>query len=166
MSFIDDISFLSNEMLDEVFSTEAKNPNRSNIIQVIEEIGSQIKVYTSKPVTKAEIRKAEKELGLSFSTEYKEYVERYGMISFGSHEFTGLGKKNHLNVVSATINERNVGDGFPEDCILLENNGIDGLLTLLDSSGTVYHYYSFKRKKVKIASSLSSFFKNMFDKER
>ncbi len=115
---------------------------------VIDALNEKYKFYHLKGVSEADIKSAEQKLGLSFSSEYRNYLASYGLFSFGSHEFTGLGVDGYLNVVSATEQERNLGGQFPKDCILLENNGIEGLLTLLDSKGTVYSFHAGEKKQI------------------
>lgn len=124
---------------------------------VIDALNAKYKVYHLKGASEADIKIAEQKLGLSFSPEYRTYLATYGLLSFASHEFTGLGADGYLNVVSATEKERSLGGQFPKDCILLENNGIDGLLTLQDSKGYVYSFNDGKKKK--IASSFSEYIK-------
>ena len=64
-----------------------------------------------------------------------------------------------MNVVTATEKERNLGGDFPKDCILLENNGIDGILTIMDEKGFVYSFNG--KEKKQIAVSFSNFLKEL-----
>lgn len=123
--------------------------------KTIEKLKSKVKVFQVGGVSSEEIANAEQKLNLKFSDEYKEYLSNYGIISFGSHEFSGLGVNGYLNVVTATEKERNLGGNFPKDCILIENNGIDGVLTIMDENGIVYSFDG--KNKTKIASSFSEF---------
>ena len=126
---------------------------------VIDALGAKYKVYHLKGAAEADVKAAEQKLGFSFSPEYRDYLLNYGLLSFGSHEFTGLGADGYLNVVSATEKERNLGGQFPKDCILLENNGIDGLLTLQDAKGTVYSFHAGEKKQ--IAASFEDYLKSL-----
>ena len=124
---------------------------------VIDALNAKCKVYHLNGASEAVIKDAEQKLGLSFPPEYRTYLATYGVLSFASHEFTGLGTDGYLNVVTATEKERSLGGQFPKDCILLENNGIDGLLTIQDSKGCVYSFKNGTKKK--IASSFSEYIK-------
>ena len=125
----------------------------------IEELKAKTKLFQVGTVSQEEINNAEKKLNLHFSEEYKSYLSNYGAISFGSHEITGLGVSGYLNVVTATEKERNLGGDFPKDCILLENNGIDGILTIMDEKGFVYSFDGTKKRQ--IASSFTNFLKGL-----
>lgn len=125
---------------------------------IIEELKSKTKLFQIGTVSQDEINNAENQLNLHFTEEYKNYLSNYGAISFGAHEITGLGVSGYLNVVTATEKERSLGEKFPKDCILIENNGIDGLLTIMDVNGIVYSFDGTTKKK--IASSFSEFLKN------
>ncbi len=127
--------------------------------QVIGKIEKKYKVCSLKGASIDDIENAEKELNLSFSKEYKKFLAQYGIISFGAHEIFGLGTDNYLNVVNSTKSERSLNPSFPADCIVLENNGIEGLLTLQDSKGIVYSYFNGTKKK--IASSLSEYLESL-----
>ena len=129
--------------------------------ELLEEINKKFKIYHGNGVSNDEIDNAEKELALSFSEEYKEYLREIGCMSFASHEFTGLGFSGYLNVVEATKSERNLDDRFPKNCILIENVGIDGLLILHDKTGAVYSYVN--GNKAKISNSLFDFLKSLHE---
>ena len=125
----------------------------------IEELKSKIKLFQIGTVSQDEINNAEEKLKLHFTEEYKIYLSNYGAISFGTHEITGLGVSGYLNVVTATEKERNLGGNFPNDCILLENNAIDGILTIMDENGIVYSFDGTKKRQ--IASSFNNFLKGL-----
>ena len=125
----------------------------------IEELKAKTKLFQVGTVSQEEINNAENQLNLHFTEEYKNYLSNYGAISFGAHEITGLGVSGYLNVVTATEKERNLGGDFPKDCILLENNGIDGILTIMDEKGFVYSFNG--KEKKQIAVSFSNFLKEL-----
>lgn len=89
------------------------------------------------PAKEAEVRAAEKALGLTFAEDYREYVMTYGVISARGIELTGVTSAKRLDVVNVTMTERELSD-IPQGMYVLENPGIDGILILQDSSGTVY----------------------------
>lgn len=84
----------------------------------------------------AQVRLAEEELGITFPTEYKVYVKRYGAISFCGVELTGLGLGGPQNVVNATKLERNLNNSFPHGCFVLERTG--NQVYAANSGGEVY----------------------------
>lgn len=81
---------------------------------------------------------AEKKLGVHFSEEFRNYLMEYGAVSFGSHEFMGLGGDAYLDVVEETLRERNSSEKFPKNCYIVENLGIDGIFILQDEEGKVF----------------------------
>ncbi len=103
-----------------------------------------------------QISEAQKALDLEFPQEFIDYVRQFGAISFGGTEWTGLNVDGYLNVVEATMQERELNDGFPEDCFVLENLAIEGLLTLVNTKGVVYSYQSGK-PPVMICQSISEY---------
>ena len=107
---------------------------------IIDEIAGHCKVYKGTGVSDEVIASAEQQLGLTFPSEYKTYLKECGVLSFASHEITGLGISGYLNVVEATKTERKLGGAFPEDCILVENIGVDGILVIMDTDGCVFSY--------------------------
>ncbi len=88
----------------------------------------------------SQIKEAQKVLNLEFPLEYIEYVKMFGVVSFYATEWTGLNVEGALNVVDATIRERQLDRTFPQKYFVLENVGIDGILTLMDESGKIYSY--------------------------
>ena len=55
-----------------------------------------------KPATEAEVTAAEKELGVIFAEDYREYVLKYGVISGRGIELTGVTSAKRLDVVTVT----------------------------------------------------------------
>ena len=60
-----------------------------------------------------------------------------------------------LDVVSATEKERDMNPDFPKDCFVLENRGIDGVITVADQDGKVYDV-QYEQKKL-LCDSLSEY---------
>ncbi len=126
---------------------------------IIADIAKHFKVYQGKGVSDEVISAAEQQLGVLFSEQYKSYLKECGVLSFGTHEITGLGVKGYLNVIEATTTERNLGGSFPNDCILIENVGVDGILVVMDSAGCVYEYHN--ATKAIVAESFFLYIKNI-----
>lgn len=105
--------------------------------------------------TDEEIDAAQKALGIVFPQEYVDYVKAFGAVSFAGAEWTGLHVKGYLNVVEATEQEKSVNPDFPKDCFVLENCGIDAILTVVDQAGRVYSLQRDRREK--LCDSLSDY---------
>lgn len=103
----------------------------------------------------SQIENAQNELGLKFADEYKDFLRNFKAGSFRGHEFMGIETMAYLNVVNNTEDEREMNDDFPQDCIVIENLGIEGLLTIMDPNGIVYSYIN--GRKEKIANSFSEY---------
>ena len=99
-------------------------------------------------VSEEEIDKAEEELKLLFPEEYRAILLKYGSISFGSHEWTGLGFEGEGNVVSMTQREREVNEALPAKLFVLENAGIDGIVIAANEFGDVFRYQGGESKKI------------------
>lgn len=98
-----------------------------------------------KGCSQQQLEQAQKELGINFPREYIEYVTTFGAVCFFATEWTGLNVSGHLDVVHVTKQERSLDNAFPRDCFVVENIGIDGLLTVMDECGKVYSYQHGKK---------------------
>lgn len=86
--------------------------------------------------SEAEIAQAERELGLSFPTNYRLYLQTFGWLEIGSHEMFGLGRDvpEYLHLVSMTLEERTIMHPLtPHNLIPVINDG-GGNLVCLDTS--------------------------------
>lgn len=115
---------------------------------LINKLSEKYQVFKGKGVSKEEVRSAELKLGFSFPEEYKAFLMKCGVLSFGAHEMFGLGVDGYLNVVESTMSERRLGSALPEGLVVIENLGIDGLLTVLDSEGKVFSFRDGKLSQV------------------
>lgn len=122
---------------------------------IINKIGKIEKLFHARGCTEEQISEAESTLGFSFPEEYVSYVREYGAISFFATEWTGLNVGGRINVVSATQQEREFNQDFPKDCFVLENQGIDGIITAADTDGKVYSIQY--EKKSLICDSISEY---------
>ncbi len=105
---------------------------------IVEKIKTIPKLYHAKGCTTSQIKEAQNELGLEFPEEFIDYVKAYGAISFYGTEWTGLNVEGYLNVVEITKQEQELSTDFPKDCFVLENQGIDGILTIVNEKGQVF----------------------------
>lgn len=131
-------------------------------MSIVDEIKKIPKLYHIKGCNTSQIKYAQKELGITFPEEYVDYVKEYGAISFYGTEWMGLNVDGYLNVVEATRQERKLNNYFPTDCFVIENMGIDGIITIADEKGFVYSLqYS---KKEKICNSITEYLKLCLDR--
>lgn len=90
------------------------------------------------PASAAQVREAERALGLRFAPDYAAYVQTYGAISARGIELTGVTRHQRLSVAVVTQQERALNPLLPRHMYVIENIGIDGLLALQEESGRVY----------------------------
>ncbi|WP_022761989.1 SMI1/KNR4 family protein [Butyrivibrio sp. AD3002] len=100
-------------------------------------------VITGKGASLELIEKAESELGISFSADYKDYLKTVGLVMCNGHELTGLGNSERTNVVDVTKHMRELRKDIPDDWYVIENMNIDGACMWQNSLGEVY----FNKKK-------------------
>lgn len=112
---------------------------------IIEKIGRLRNLMTMIGCSDEQITNAQKTLDMVFPQEYVTYMREFGSICFFGHEFTGLGwcrngneNIGDRNVVTLTLQERELNDDFPPKMLALENAGIDGIIITVDESGAVY----------------------------
>ena len=96
------------------------------------------KFYHLTGCTDSQLKDAQDELDLKFPKEFIDYVKEFGAISFYGTEWTGLNVEGYLNVVEVTKQERELNAAFPGDCFVIENQGIDGVITVVDEKGSVF----------------------------
>lgn len=132
-----------------------------NIVKKISDIDE---LFYANGCSQEQIDTAQKELNLSFPQEFIDYVKEYGTISFYATEWKGLNVDGYLNVVESTKEERRLNAAFPDNCFVLENLGIDGLITVADESGKVFgvHYENIEF----ICDSLSDYLDICIDRSK
>ncbi len=108
--------------------------------EINEKIKSISKLYHVAGCDLNQIEEAQKALNINFPEEFLDYVKEFGAISFYGTEWTGLNVEGYINVVDATIQEREINSNFPTDCFVIENQAIDGLLTIVNEMGEVYTF--------------------------
>ena len=89
------------------------------------------------------ISNAEDKLKFKFDTDYKEYLKKFGLISFKSMEVFGIGVKDnsHLSVVKNTLDAKNEENNFPDNSVVLEYIGESNYVIYTMNKG-VYQYSS------------------------
>lgn len=100
---------------------------------------ASMKYFKSRtPATKEQIKRAEYELGLTFTKEYFEYLSEFGCASFYGHEFTGISNSVRLNVVQVTNKLKSLNKNIPCDWYVIEEINVDGIAVWQNSKGTIY----------------------------
>lgn len=120
--------------------------------ELIELMRCKNNFYTEKGVSIAEIEQAEKSLCIKFATDFNEYLQEFGAVSYGGHELTGFSSDKNLCVVEATQKnwrKHNVA----QNLYVIEETHIDGVVIWQDESGHVYQT-SPASQPIKIANSL------------
>ncbi|MGN0471130.1 MAG: SMI1/KNR4 family protein [Acutalibacteraceae bacterium] len=84
------------------------------------------------------IDNAEKSLSLSFSIEYRSYLEIYGIVAVNGHELTGISNSKRTNVVNVTLEERCRNDNIQNDWYVVEQANIDGIVIWQTETGFIY----------------------------
>jgi hypothetical protein len=104
------------------------------------------------------IQAAERELGVVFSQDYREYLSEFGLMDVNGHEFTGICDSPRLNVVEVTKSDRQYISGIPSNWYVLEEAYIDGIIIWQDENGSVY-FSAPNRKPYKLADSMIGYLK-------
>ena len=94
--------------------------------------------FTFAPMKREDICQAEKELNVTFSKEYSDYVAEFGVAIFDGHEFTGLCDGKRLDVVRVTQEQRQLHKHIPSDCYVVECLDVDGIVIWQSAEGAVY----------------------------
>lgn len=102
------------------------------------------------------INNAEKELGLKFATEYREYLEAFGSVLADDVEITGIAKSKNRNVVTVTKREWELNPQVEHNMYVVENLAIDGIIIWQDETGNIYESMPNKVVK-KVADSLADY---------
>ena len=116
---------------------------------------SMVDATTGKGVDKNAIEAAEGALGVSFSQEYRAYLERYGIAAVNGHELTGICKSDRTNVVSVTQGAKLVCSA-EDDWYVIEQTNIDGVVIWQASDGVVYQTVPNTKAK-KLCESLAEY---------
>lgn len=99
-----------------------------------------------------DIEAAETELKVKFASDYREYVTALGAASYYGHELTGVCNSKSLNVVQATISEREFNE-VPADWYVIEQTHMDGVVFWQAGDGKVFQT-GIKQKPKKVCDSL------------
>ena len=84
------------------------------------------------------INNAEKQLGTTFSREYREYLHAFGDASVNGHEITGITDSKRIDVVSVTLEERERNPSVPIALYVVEQTHIDRIVIWQHADGSIY----------------------------
>ena len=125
---------------------------------------------TENTETKAlgELKRAEKEnqgyagnrtmgIGLIFCKDYRDYVARFGAVSYYGHELTGVTDSLALDVVRITEMEREYAESNPQDWYVIERTNIDGIVFWQEARTGIIFRTAPKTMPVEMCDSLTSY---------
>ncbi len=99
----------------------------------------KIDVETNNPASNKAIEDAEKQLGLLFGQEYKEFLKEFGCLSIEYLEFYGICGSQSLapNIIHVTSKYRDEIPSFSKELVVIYEVG-DGSFYSIDSRDNVY----------------------------
>lgn len=127
-------------------------------MSLVDMINQNENAFTFAPMSQDRIRQAEKELNVTFSKEYVDYLAQFGVSIFGGHELTGLCDGKRLDVVRITQEQKKRNNYLPDDWYVVEYLDIDNVVIWQDHDGMIYETVS-NTKVRKIADSLVEYIK-------
>lgn len=122
------------------------------MMELIEKIKRRQGFRAKKPMSNEAVCKAEKELELNFSTDFRECIKAFGSFSIEGHEIVGVCDSDRLNVVFVTKQEKS-RNNVSSNWYVIEQLHIDGIVIWQDENGVVYQSQP-NKDPVKIANSL------------
>lgn len=126
------------------------------MLNLSEILKTKKRVLTGSGATKQAILDAETALGLQFASDYREYLEQYGIVAYDGHELTGLTRPGRMNVIDATKDEKVRSKVIPRGFYVIERTGIEEIIVWQDESGAIY-YSSPNAPVTKMCESLADY---------
>lgn len=109
------------------------------MIKIREVLESKSDLLKGNGVSEEMITAAEKELGLLFSKEYREYLRLYGIVAFEGHEFTGIvDNSSRVDVVVVTKEAKDKNSNIPKDFYVIEETDVEEMIIWQAGDGKVY----------------------------
>lgn len=105
---------------------------------IIQTINNLPNLMLLKPANQEQINDAELQLGVSFASEYKEYLTSFGAVLADGIELAGIAKSEHRNVVYLTKREWELNSNIPHSMYVVEDTGVDGIVVWQDTKGLIY----------------------------
>ncbi|WP_161978498.1 SMI1/KNR4 family protein [Streptococcus sp. S784/96/1] len=85
-----------------------------------------------------EVTEAEKDLEITFADEYRQLISVFGNFEISSHEFTGVEFDNFLNIVIATLDNRQYTHSDTQSMYVIEELGFDGIVIWQNTKGEIF----------------------------
>lgn len=126
---------------------------------IIEAFNGKRDFYHEKGAARAEIDKAEKKLGVIFSSDYREYLMEYGAVSCAGHELTGISSEPASDVVALTLENKRKNPNIKESLYVIEETHIDGIVIWQSESGDILQS-EYKEAPQKIFGSLCDYIRS------
>lgn len=120
---------------------------------IIETMQAKENFHGLEAATNDQIDKAQSRLGLSFSSDYREYIASVGIASFGGHELTGICASPRLDVVSVTEKNRKMNPGIDPKWYVIEELNIDQATIWQTTDGSIYRVIPYS-KPIRIAEDI------------
>ena len=125
-------------------------------MDIVELMKHKTNVYHLNAASDEDIIDCENKLNLRFSMEYIEYLKTFSLLSYESHELTGICKSERLNVVNSTQREKAENKLIPSDMYLIECVGVENVTIWQKENGEIYEV-SYKNEPHKIFNSLKEY---------
>lgn len=125
-------------------------------MSIIDVIKSLEDIISTGGVSEQDIIKAEQELNVSFSAEYKTFLAEFGSVLADDVEIVGIAKAKNRNVVEVTKREREFNKEIPKNLYVVENTGIEGIIIWQDENGMIFQSGPNKYPE-KISNSLAEY---------
>ena len=117
------------------------------------------------PISHDMIADAEKELGISFADDFKDFLQAIGGCMCFGHEIKGITHDPNFDVIYATKEIRKSIDLVPHSWYVVEDTHMDGIVILQDKNGVIYQM-SPNTMPTRIAKSLEHYIFDMWDAEK
>lgn len=128
--------------------------------KIVEIVNSLPELLATGAAESSSIDNAEKELGLKFAAEYREYLGAFGSVLAEDIELTGIAKSKNRNVIEVTKREWELNPQVEHNLYVVENLAVDGVIIWQDETG--YIYQSAPNKKAdRIADSLVDYIETL-----
>ncbi|MBR4334696.1 MAG: SMI1/KNR4 family protein [Clostridia bacterium] len=131
------------------------NDNYDNYLETIEN-ENLLKSVNGAP--DEEIQKIEKNMGVIFASDYREFLSKIGACIINGHEIVGICEFSDMCVENVTSIVRQQEKIIPAGLYVVENANIDGIVIWQDSTGTIYQT-SPGKQPTRICDSLEEYIK-------
>ena len=125
----------------------------SNLIEILK---NNSEVIHGQGVSISKVKEAAKMLELTFSLDYIDYLEHFGILAYDGQELTGLIGDDRTNVVNITKELWKENPLIPHNLYVIEDTGIDTIVVWQNEKGQIFQS-AVGLEPVKICDSLIEF---------